>query len=97
MTVQVVTQLLREAADAAADLAGQTGEIRLAAGAEDVADALPGSSSAAAAGTLASGWRTRVRTLARDVDTYALDLSGAADDYDGTDQGTASTMGGLQP
>lgn len=60
---------------------------------DKIADALPGSSSAGAASTLQSKWKTRFSDWERDAETQGTELRASASTYDETDLGTQRNMG----
>ncbi|MFI5496159.1 type VII secretion target [Actinoplanes sp. NPDC051859] len=52
----------------------------------------PGSAAAAAAQSVAQSWSTDLRQLHRELDALAVNLTGAAKDYQATDQAGARAL-----
>jgi hypothetical protein len=91
MGVSVVPGEIRSAAGKMEDAAtGVRGNVPT--DVSGIADALPGSESAGAAGTLGTTWQTRFRGWAKRVDTHVAGMRSAADDWASTDHTNAARM-----
>ncbi len=93
MGFEVVTESLREAADAAEDAADQLRKVDLAV-VGDLAKALPGAKAAGSATKVATHWDDDKSTWSTSMDGYAEKLTSAADAYDRNDQDAGDTFGG---
>jgi Ser/Thr protein kinase RdoA (MazF antagonist) len=74
-------EAIREASTAAHSAAKQGSAVQLVDGALQLAAALPGGRSAAAATALAGNWRDRLASWAGDMGNYSAKLESAADSY----------------
>lgn len=76
---------LRDAAAAAASAGDQAKQVHLGDGAAEVAEAMPGSASAAKADPLKVAWERRLIAWGNDLGVFSTELAAAADLYESDD------------
>jgi hypothetical protein len=85
---------LRNAANAAASLAEQAGDVDLVGCLSGIPTGMPGSGSATAAQSLADVWGERLASWAASVRSHGEKLSNAANGYEASDEAAQAAFGG---
>lgn len=96
MGYEVVTRELEAAAKAARSAAEQARSVRLQAATDKITQAMPGSTSAPAAGRTGNSWRGTLDTWNRDTEHYADSLDKSASDYAAQEGDAADELKGSQ-
>ncbi|MER7011003.1 hypothetical protein ABT324_06195 [Saccharopolyspora sp. NPDC000359] len=89
MTFTADPDVLRKAGKSAKTAGEQAGQVKLGPPVEDIAEAMPGGSSAEAAKQVAQSWTKAIGDWSKAADKHGESLTASADEYQNSDESGA--------